>query len=243
MRKTLFILFVLLVSVLNIPCHLLAQEIFLQDGIASWYGKEYEGRLTASGEIYDPEQLTAAHPNLPFGTIVVVTNQHNNKKVMVRINDRGPFVSARIIDVSKAAAEQLDMIVTGTAPVFVESIDVIEIPKHINIVETQATVVYTSQPVVVQVSNQIRITPQLNVLPSKTYRFQLGSYKIAKNAVDTFDKLKNNGFNPSYERFINNENEEYFRVVLAGISGSDVQLTTEKLGAAGFKEALIREEN
>jgi rare lipoprotein A len=96
--------------------------IFRQEGIASWYGAEFTGRPTASGEIFDPSLLTAAHPTLPFGTLLRVTNIHNNKQVLVRINDRGPFVAARIIDVSRAAAEQLDMISTGTAPVVVETL-------------------------------------------------------------------------------------------------------------------------
>ncbi|MDR0387715.1 MAG: septal ring lytic transglycosylase RlpA family protein, partial [Treponema sp.] len=84
--------------------------IFTQEGVASWYGVEFGGRPTASGEIFTPSQLTAAHPTLPFGTMLKVTNKHNNKSVVVRVNDRGPFVSARIIDLSQGAAEQLDII-------------------------------------------------------------------------------------------------------------------------------------
>jgi rare lipoprotein A len=102
--------------------------IFRQEGIASWYGQEFAGRPTASGEVFNPSQLTAAHPNLPFGTMLKITNKHNNRSVTVRVNDRGPFVSARIIDVSHAAAEQLDMIATGTAPVLVESLTQIALP-------------------------------------------------------------------------------------------------------------------
>ncbi|MDR0683843.1 MAG: septal ring lytic transglycosylase RlpA family protein [Spirochaetaceae bacterium] len=93
---------------------------FRQEGIASWYGVEFEGRPTASGELFDPDQFTAAHPDLPFGTVLIVTNAVNGEKVMVRVNDRGPFVKSRIIDVSRAAAEQLNMLETGTAQVIVE---------------------------------------------------------------------------------------------------------------------------
>jgi rare lipoprotein A len=93
---------------------------FRQDGIASWYGTEFEGHPTASGELFNPSQMTAAHPTLPFGTMLRVTNTQNKKQVIVRVNDRGPFVNTRIIDVSRAAAEVLDMISTGTAPVLVE---------------------------------------------------------------------------------------------------------------------------
>ena len=94
---------------------------YRQEGIASWYGSEYDGRLTASGEIFDSTQFTAAHPTLPFGTLLTVTNTYNNLNVIVRVNDRGPFVATRIIDLSMAAAEALDMLTTGTAMVIVES--------------------------------------------------------------------------------------------------------------------------
>lgn len=89
-------------------------------GIASWYGHPYHGRPTSSGEIYDMEQMTGAHRTLPFGAIVRVTNLTNNKKVEVRINDRGPFAAGRIVDLSRAAARNINMIGPGTARVRVE---------------------------------------------------------------------------------------------------------------------------
>ncbi len=88
-----------------------------ETGIASWYGVPYDGRPSASGEIFDMRKLTAAHPALPFQTWVEVTNLSNGKQVDVRIIDRGPFVRGRIIDLSMAAARQLDMVRTGTARV------------------------------------------------------------------------------------------------------------------------------
>jgi len=78
-------------------------------GIASWYGKPFDGRLTASGEIYDMEKMTAAHKILPFGTKVRIQNQVNQQTVEVRINDRGPFVKDRIVDLSHAAAQAIGM--------------------------------------------------------------------------------------------------------------------------------------
>jgi rare lipoprotein A len=88
-------------------------------GVCSYYGKEFEGRKTASGEIYRGNKFTAAHPTLPFGTIIQVENRKNNKKVVVRINDRGPFLKGRILDVSLAAAKDLDLVRSGTAEVVV----------------------------------------------------------------------------------------------------------------------------
>jgi rare lipoprotein A len=94
-----------------------------EEGVASWYGPKFHGRRTANGEIYDMHKLTAAHKTLPFGTRVLVTNLDNGATVVVRINDRGPFVKGRIIDLSKAAAERIDMIGTGTARVKIEKYD------------------------------------------------------------------------------------------------------------------------
>src|SRR3972149_11832872 len=88
-----------------------------EEGMASWYGGKFQGRKTASGEIFDTNKFTAAHKTLPFGTMVKVTNLDNQKTTIVRINDRGPFVAGRIIDLSKAAAEELDMMKTGLAGV------------------------------------------------------------------------------------------------------------------------------
>jgi rare lipoprotein A len=96
---------------------------FLQDGVASYYAEEFHGRKTSNGETYDMNQLTAAHPTLPFGTIVKVTNMENGKSVVVRINDRGPFLKDRVIDLSRAAAEKIGMIGPGTAAVHLEVLE------------------------------------------------------------------------------------------------------------------------
>lgn len=93
-----------------------SQSIF-QTGVASWYGDDFHGKGTADGEIYDMHKLTAAHQNLPFHTLVEVENLENNKKVLVRINDRGPFLKDRIIDLSLQAAQRLEMTEKGTAQV------------------------------------------------------------------------------------------------------------------------------
>jgi len=92
-------------------------ENWTEQGVASWYGPGFDGKRTASGEVYDMEELTAAHKRLPFGTRVQVTNLDNGRQTVVRINDRGPFAANRIIDVSLAAARQLDMLGPGTARV------------------------------------------------------------------------------------------------------------------------------
>lgn len=93
---------------------------YSETGIASYYGDKYEGRPTASGEKFKQKLLTAAHRTLPFGTMVTVTNLKNNKKIRVRINDRGPFKEGRIIDVTRKGAEMLDFVRDGLTEVKIE---------------------------------------------------------------------------------------------------------------------------
>jgi rare lipoprotein A len=93
---------------------------YVEEGVASWYGEPFNGRRAANGEIYDMHQFTAAHRTLPFGAIVRVTNLHNGKQTEVRITDRGPFVANRVIDLSLSAAQAIDMVGPGTAPVRLE---------------------------------------------------------------------------------------------------------------------------
>lgn len=90
---------------------------FEQEGVASWYGADFHGKKTSNGEIYDMNAMTAAHKTLPLGVFVEVTNRQNGRRAVVRINDRGPFVAGRIIDLSFAAAKQLEVVGPGTAPV------------------------------------------------------------------------------------------------------------------------------
>jgi rare lipoprotein A len=94
--------------------------VYVEQGIASWYGVPFHGRRAANGEVYDMNQPTAAHRTLPFGSIVRVTNLDNGRQTQVRITDRGPFVEGRIIDLSFAAARSVDMVGAGIAHVRLE---------------------------------------------------------------------------------------------------------------------------
>jgi rare lipoprotein A (peptidoglycan hydrolase) len=97
-----------------------------QVGVASWYGEDFQGYTTASGEAFDLNGLTAAHPTLPFGTTIRVTNLRNSKNILLRVNDRGPHIGRRLVDVSWAAAKRLGFVHSGTTPVRVE---VVTYPK------------------------------------------------------------------------------------------------------------------
>ena len=110
---------------------------FDETGVASWYGRKFHGRLTASGEPYDMYSMTAAHKSIPLPTYARVTNLANDRSVVVRINDRGPFVGSRLIDLSYAAAAKLDMLAAGTANVRVVALS--GVPGEDN-QQTQASV-------------------------------------------------------------------------------------------------------
>lgn len=97
------------------------QPFFTQDGVASWYGPGHQGRLTADGERFDMRKLTAAHRTLPFNTVLRVTDLDSGRRVTVRVNDRGPYVKGRILDLSAAAATALGMHHDGVAHVRIEA--------------------------------------------------------------------------------------------------------------------------
>ena len=116
-----YALFLSLLLILLVSCHRKSiptgSHAETETGYASFYADKFEGRKTANGEIFNQSKLTAAHKKLPFGTQVMVTNLANGRSVQVRINDRGPFVSGRIIDLTKAAAKEIDMLGAGVARV------------------------------------------------------------------------------------------------------------------------------
>lgn len=145
---------------------------FSETGTASWYGPKFHGKKTACGERYNQYAMTAAHKTLPFGTRVRVVNLDNNKTTTVVINDRGPFVSGRIIDLSRAAANKIDMLKTGTARVRIESLDS-------GGARTSGSVPSTSAGV----SN------------AGKYYVQVGAFSSRVNADATAAKLKQSGYN------------------------------------------------
>ena len=115
MKSILYILLALVVSLSSMT----SQAVVMTSnvGIASWYGHPYHGRRTASGELYDQNAMTAAHPSIRFGTLVTVTDIKSGRQVTVRINDRGPFVAGRIVDLSYRAAQELGIDKQGLAKV------------------------------------------------------------------------------------------------------------------------------
>ena len=115
-----------------------------EKGIASWYGEPYHGRRTASGEVYDMHAMTAAHKTLPFGSVVRVERRDTGDDVKVRINDRGPFIEGRIIDLSFAAAKKVGLDVDGVAPVRIKVVGREEVRRKTKLPPPTTCLLYTS---------------------------------------------------------------------------------------------------
>jgi rare lipoprotein A len=170
-----------------------------QKGFASWYGQDFHGRKTASGEIYNMYDLTAAHRTLPLGTQVRVTHRVNGRSVQVRVNDRGPFVRGRILDLSYGAAKELRMVESGVVPVQIEVVG-----GGAGAVGTgSASGGYTIQVGAFQIrENAERLRGRLSgryesvmVLPFQSndqdlYRVRVGSYKTEEDAEEMARRLE-----------------------------------------------------
>jgi len=204
-------LFAACMGILSLP--LLAQgEVIKLEAIASFYADDFHGKPTSSGEIFDMHALTAAHKTLPFGTMLEVTNLANGRKVFVRVNDRGPFVEGRELDVSKGAAQELGMLETGTARVSIR-----KIADNSGI--ATATIVAKETKV------------------DGRWRIQLGSFTNEDNATRLVMRLRSEGFNPAFEK-----SDGLTRVVLSGIAGAELDQTKGKLHQAGHAQYLVRQE-
>jgi rare lipoprotein A len=143
-------------------------------GTASWYGRRYHGNPTASGESYDMYEMTAAHPTLPLPSYARVTNINNGKSVIVRINDRGPFLSDRLIDLSYTAAHKLEIIEGGSGEVIVESI----IPNE-----------YKNQQIAATIPARKPVTDERQNDSSETY-LQLGAFATVHNARNYLTRIQ-----------------------------------------------------
>lgn len=173
----------------------------IETGEASWYGPDFHGRLTANGEKYDMNGLTAAHRTLPFNTQVLVENLDNGKSVQVRINDRGPFAKDRIIDLSKGAATAVDMIGPGTAHVRIYLVGNNNgLPE--NLKEAKYTVQlgsYADRESAEKKSDEIRSSyvQEVTVNNKTVYRVYFGDFynpAIAREAQQRLEGLGHEGF-------------------------------------------------
>lgn len=173
----------------------------IEEGVASWYGPNFHGKLTANGETYNMNEMTAAHRSLPFNTVVQVENLDNGKNVVVRINDRGPYAHNRIIDLSRRAARQIDMEDAGTARVrlfLVEEGDRPLSADNLGSIETFTVQLasFQTRSEAEKFSAKISGTriEQVQVAGKTIYRIYYGTYSTPDDARSAMNRLKNRGY-------------------------------------------------
>ena len=193
---------------------------FVQSGKASWYGKKFHGRRTANGEIYDMYKKSAAHKTLPFDTYVQVLNLSNNKQTIVKINDRGPFVKGRIIDLSYAAAKEIGLVGPGVA-----KIKIVALGKQVEQLNTPLGI----KPVV-----------EINDLNRGQFTVQVGAFSERHNALKLADRLKVIFNYVDVSVYNDLSNRTLYRV---RVSNSQTLVkagkTEKKLEEMGFEKAFI----
>jgi rare lipoprotein A len=156
-------------------------EGFVQSGLASWYGSDFHGKKTSNGEVYDMHAMTAAHKTLPLGTSVRVVNLNNGREEVVRINDRGPFVGTRIIDLSFEVAKRLGVVGPGTAPVRIEALGIAQTDAR-GTLTYLPSVDYDSGNYAVQIG-AFTLSDNAQRLAGK-YRQQLGNAVVKQGWID-----------------------------------------------------------
>jgi rare lipoprotein A len=191
---------------------------FRERGTASWYGKKFHGRKTSNGEVYDMYAMTGAHKTLPFGTYVRVNNLNNGKTVDIRINDRGPFVRGRIIDLSYRAAKEIGLVGPGTAPVEIVALG---IPKE----------------------TRVHGRVQRTLVPGNYYigdfAVQVGAFKDRTNAVRLRDRLAQKHKDTHITLYDSREGR-YYRVRTAKCRTLDQARRYQKLlEKEGYRDAFV----
>jgi rare lipoprotein A len=223
-------------------------------GIASWYGPTFHGKASASGEVFDENAMTAAHPTLPIPSLVRVTNLENGRSIVVRLNDRGPFVDDRIIDLSRAASAAIDMHGKGTARVRVQYVG--PAPAEANSAPAQA--IQFQQPITVQIAGPVHslppspapyverqslppLAPTPVAKPVQTlngYFLQAGSFADLGNAHALQDKLM--AFGPVSVTAVKVNGSEFYRVMVGPWSSrAEAEQTQSRLGQAGTRAIVV----
>jgi rare lipoprotein A len=188
-------------------------------GRASWYGATFQGRRTASGEIFDKEGLTAAHRSLPFGTLLRVTCVDTGGTVVVRVNDRGPFVADRVIDLSEAAARLIGLLPEGTGEV------------RCLVLPPEESLAFGSPGPRSPSGNAAGAASPSR---ARSCRIQIASYRDPANAAATLDRLRLSGIVAAIEIA-----GEYRRIVLAAVPEAEVVALVERLKALGYRSLLM----
>ena len=174
-------------------------------GNASWYGSKFHGRLTANGERYNMYDMTAAHKTLPMHTVVKVTNRRNGLTAVVRINDRGPFIATRIIDLSHSAARKINMLGAGTAPVSIEVLGFYS-KSNKRIIRKKA----------IQKRKKVIIPKKIKKALYGSYSLQIASFSNINGAIEIQEKYDQIDGYATVIKDIQTENGRFFKVYLKG---------------------------
>lgn len=230
----------LIACALNV-CLAVAGTMYKSDVEASYYADKFHGRQTANGEIFNMYGFTAAHRELPFNTLLRVTNLANKKSVIVRVNDRGPFVEGREIDLSRAAAEKLDMTAGGTARVSLEIVSANETENPVvatTVSPTAEPVTPTGAPTTSPASPYAPTNMEATAVVSQArWDIQLGSFSSEGNAKVLAQKLLKAGFtNVVYQK-----TAKSIRVVIKDVADADLATLQSELTSKGFKDQYVRE--
>lgn len=243
-------------------------EVYKKNTIASFYGADFHGKRTSNGESFDMNKFTCANKELPFNTILKVTNLTNNKTVQVRVNDRGPFVVGRDIDLSTAAAKELDMIKSGTANVKIEivkygentklSADTAESAKKImarKISESQAA--QAKKPAQTKTAQtktaQTKKTAGANTAPKVSSQKQVTS--VASSAeeklwdvqiasfsnIDSAKRFADALYKNGFKNICYQTTKSAVRVVIPKVPSSELEAIKQRLNDAGYTDLLIKE--
>lgn len=234
-----------------------ALEIYKSGVTASYYAEDFHGKRTSNGERFNMYDYTCAHKALPFGTILRVTNLANGKSCDVRVNDRGPFVASREIDLSKAAAVKLDMIGSGTAKVKLEIVTRGADTKLSQQTATSASKIMaklgsgnsanktstsgseTSQNLKTSNNSPKEKSTTQKLTPGTYWDIQLGAFSSKENAKDFARKLSRAGFHDIVLQ--TSASKGITRVAIKKVPASKVTDTQNQLAAAGFKDQTLRQ--
>ncbi len=209
--------------------HLLdSSEGYVESGVASWYGTKFHGRRTSSGEPYDMYAMTAAHKTLPIPAYAAVTNLDNGKRIIVRINDRGPFVKGRLIDLSYVAAQKLGIAARGTGRVEVKTISVADSKPPVKIAKAETETSITSS------------TVEADSEASKLY-LQVGLFRERINAEQLRDKLSPLTLPAIHVSTDTSSAQTLYRVRIGPLSAdTEAEQLLEKLASEGHQGFRIR---
>ncbi len=197
------------------------------NGTASWYGPDFHGKLTSNGEVYNMWDMTAAHKTLPMNTIVKVTNRRNGKSTVVRVNDRGPFVDNRIIDLSKAAANKIDMIGAGTAPV------------TLKVLGFAGKGTKTTPRTKKELDKELKDSPK--IMDMDNFSLQIGSFSKIDGALQTQEKFDNTDGYHTIIKDVQTQKGRIFKVVLTGFKSEQEARDYKALGK--FQHSFILRED